>query len=231
MSRIRVLVVASHPDDEVLGAGGTIDRRAADGHEVHILILAQGITSRPGALENTLQTQRDLTALHAKANEVAAFLGANQANLCHLPDNALDTVPLLHLAQLIERKITEVHPEIVYTQHGGDLNLDHVLTYRATLIATRPTAGCSVKEVYAYEVPSSTEWAFGMEPPFRPNTFVDISGEYLEKKIQAMEMYESERRAFPHPRSPEALRALAMWRGAQSGLMAAEAFQLVRSVR
>ncbi|MCX7047840.1 MAG: PIG-L family deacetylase, partial [Candidatus Sumerlaeota bacterium] len=120
---------------------------------------------------------------------------------------------------------------VVFTQHGGDLNVDHSQTFRATLTATRTMAGCPVKTVYAYEVASSTEWAFQkLSPVFHPNVFFDIS-HTLEKKIKAMRVYESEARAFPHPRSSEALRAIAIRWGSVSGLGAAEAFELVREIR
>lgn len=236
---MRVLILAAHPDDECLGAGGTIARLSAEGHAVYIAILSQGIDSRytESPISGDEAMQQELEKIKAKGQNVrnalkaGKHLGAKCVTVDPQPDQKFDTVPLLEIVQHIAHITDKVRPEVIYTHHGGDLNQDHRAVAHATLIATRPTAECSVKAVYTYEVPSSTEWAFGMESAFRPNVFVDISGEYLEKKIQAMKMYESERRAFPHPRSPEALRALATWRGAQAGVMAAEAFQLVRSVR
>jgi LmbE family N-acetylglucosaminyl deacetylase len=131
----------------------------------------------------------------------------------------------------IEREVTRLRPEIVFTQHGGDLNQDHVITFRATLTATRPVPGSPVKRVYAYEVGSSSEWSFGQfEPRFQPSVFYDIAAQ-LETKIAAMQVYESEARAFPHPRSPEALRAQALRWGSTTGVLAAEAFHCVRDVR
>jgi LmbE family N-acetylglucosaminyl deacetylase len=138
---------------------------------------------------------------------------------------------LLEVVQRIEAVIDEVHPDAVYTQHGGDLNIDHVTLYRATLTATRPVPGHPVRAVYAYEVASSTEWSFArFAPAFRPTTFVDISST-LEVKLTAIEMYEAEVRSFPHPRSREALRAQALHRGSTVGVEAAEAFELVRKLR
>jgi len=135
------------------------------------------------------------------------------------------------VVKTIERLIDQVRPSVVYTQHGGDLNIDHVVTYRATLTATRPMADCPVRAVYAYEVASSTEWSFGQfSPPFRPQLFVDIAGT-LETKIEAMQAYTSEARPFPHPRSPESLRAIACRWGTTVGLAAAEAFHVVREIR
>jgi LmbE family N-acetylglucosaminyl deacetylase len=136
----------------------------------------------------------------------------------------------LNVIKIIEELVERLQPEVVYTHHIGDLNIDHVIVHRAVLTATRPQAGQPVRAIYAYEVPSSTEWAFSQELPFQPNEFVDISAT-LETKIEAMALYESEARLFPHPRSAEALRALARWRGSTTGVEAAEAFRLIRSVR
>jgi LmbE family N-acetylglucosaminyl deacetylase len=162
---------------------------------------------------------------------VAEFLGARDLFLYSLPDNRFDQVPLLDVVKVVERLVSDLSPRIIYTHHSGDLNIDHTVTHRAVLTATRPVVGCPVKEIYAFEVPSSTEWAFQrLERPFTPNVFVDISAT-IEKKITGMEMYESEARVFPHPRSPEALRVIARRWGTVVGLEYAEAFELIRSVR
>ncbi|WP_263820701.1 PIG-L deacetylase family protein [Salinibacter sp.] len=223
-----ILVVAAHPDDEVLGCGGTIVRRAEEGCDVHIAILGEGITSR---YEDRDEADQELVeSLKETSREVGAFLGAEEVYLRSFPDNRFDTVPLLEVVKTIESLIDEIEPETVYTQHGGDLNIDHNIVYRATLTATRPMADCPVQRVYAYEVASSTEWAFQeFSPPFRPNTFVDVEST-LEKKVKAMQMYDSEARPYPHPRSPKSLRAIAQNWGRTAGLQAAEAFELVRSV-
>ncbi len=226
---MNVLVIAAHPDDEVLGCGGTMARLAAEGAQVFILILAEGLTSRPD-----FDPGRDahLLRLHQqRARRAGALVGAREVNLTRFPDNRMDTVPLLEVTQTIEREIARVQPEIVFTQHGGDLNLDHAVTFRAALTATRPLAGCPVKKVYAYEVGSSTEWSFQQfEPRFHPQVFFDIAA-HLETKVAAMQVYESEMRAFPHPRSPEAIRANARRWGSVAGAAAAEAFCCVREIR
>jgi len=226
---MNTLVVAAHPDDEVLGCGGTIARLASEGHAVSILILGEGVTSRFD--DPTGANPKELEQLHEQAKNVCALLGAKEVTIAKLPDNRFDTVPLLDVIKIIEKEVERVHPEVVYTQHGGDLNIDHRITFRAVMTAVRPIEGSVIKKVYAYEVASSTEWAFGLfSPVFRPNTFVDVHST-LEKKIQAMEMYEGEARGFPHPRSPEALRAQAKKWGSTAGLQAAEAFQLVRDIQ
>ena len=223
------LVIAAHPDDEVLGCGGTIARLAQEGEQVHILTLGEGAASRFD--KGNAAAEEAVARLRKMSHEVAAFLGARNVTAAGLPDNQFDTVPLLQVVKAIESVIEKVRPSAVYTQHGGDLNVDHAITYRATLTATRPMEGGSVRDVYAFEVPSSTECAFqAFEPVFRPNVFVDIA-ETLDKKVQAMQTYETEARAFPHPRSAEAIRAIAARWGSVAGLQAAEAFELVRSVR
>jgi len=226
---MNILVVAAHPDDEVLGCGATIARLAQEGHAVSILILGEGITSRYAHREDADVTS--IAALHARARGVCAHLGARDVALAGLPDNRFDSVPLLEIVKIVEAHVGRVRPEVVFTQHGGDLNVDHECTYRAVLTATRPLSGCPVRQLYAFEVGSSTEWAFQQfRPVFHPNLFVDVT-DTLDRKLTAMQMYEGEARSFPHPRSSEALRAQAVRWGAVAGLSAAEAFVLVREIR
>ena len=226
---MRVLIVAAHPDDEALGCGGTIPLLAAAGHEVYIMIMGEGITSRYEKRDQAAEAL--VKELQLTSQKVGEFLLAKEVFLYSFPDNRFDTVPLLDIVKQVETTIAKLQPAVIYTHHGGDLNIDHELVSRAVLTATRPVSGCPVKEIYAFEVPSSTEWTFGQsEPLFHPNVFVDIT-ETLGAKLQAMQLYESESRPFPHPRSPEALRAIAQRWGSMAGVPAAEAFQLVRSVR
>jgi LmbE family N-acetylglucosaminyl deacetylase len=226
---MKTLIIAAHPDDEVLGCGGTITKLADQGEEVHILILATGLTSRVG-----FDVEKDANALKIhleRASRVGALLGAKNVNFAGFPDQKMDTLPLLEITHRIEAEIELIKPQTIFTHHGGDLNMDHVITFRATLTATRPMAGGCVRCLYAYEVPSSTEWAFQkFEPKFHPNLFQDIS-ETLPKKIEAMQIYESEAREFPHPRSPVALDAIAKKWGSVCGLNAAEAFETIRETR
>jgi LmbE family N-acetylglucosaminyl deacetylase len=222
------LVIAAHPDDEVLGCGGTIARLAEEGQPVHIAILGEGVTSRHEQRDHASPAEVD--ALRIKSQDVASSLGASQLHSYGLPDNRFDTLPLLDVVKIIETLVLDLKPRVIYTQHGGDLNVDHAVTFRATMTATRPIADTPVRALYAYEVPSSTEWAFGqLDPPFRPQRYVDITAT-LDRKIEAMQMYESESRPAPHPRSPEALRALAVRRGSEAGFHAAEAFAVIREL-
>ena len=224
-----ILVIAAHPDDEVLGCGATIGKHVLQGDEVYCLMLGEGITSRYN--ERGDASGEKLKQLKSEAKQAAQILGVKEVSFKDFPDNRFDTIPLLDIVKAVENFVSKLQPDVIYTHHGGDLNIDHQIVHRAVLTAARPVKGCPVKEIYAFEVPSSTEWAFHQfEPAFRPNVFVDIT-ETLETKVQAMQLYESEARPFPHPRSPEALRAIAHRWGSMVGLEAAEAFQLVRSLR
>lgn len=224
-----VLVVAAHPDDEVLGCGGTIARLANEGRRVDIAIFGEGITSRHARREDA--DFAHVAALTAATREVAALLGATSVRSLGLPDNRFDTLPLLDVVKQVESLVEDLQPEIIFTHHGGDLNIDHTTLFRAVMTATRPTAGHPVKTVFAFEVASSTEWAFHhLQPAFHPNVFFDVAAT-MERKLAAMALYEGEARPFPHPRSPEALLAQARRWGSAAGVMAAEAFVLVREIR
>jgi N-acetylglucosamine malate deacetylase 1 len=219
-----VLAVVAHPDDEVLGAGGTLAHHAAKGDAVHILFLGDGVGARG---DDKAAAER-----RAKAARLAASaLRAREPEFLGLPDNRLDRLELLDIVQPIEHAIRKITPQTIYTHHSGDLNIDHVLCHRAVLTACRPLSSSGVLRVYTMEVPSSTEWASPHSAnAFMPTHFVDISGTQ-EAKRRALEAYSEEMRPFPHPRSFEALNALAAWRGASAGLRAAEAFVVVREIR
>ena len=223
-----ILIVAAHPDDEVLGCGGTIARLAQEGNEIYIALLGEGISSRSSVRDKA--DKESIRILHQQSHEVTRLLGAKDLFLYSLPDNRFDTVPLLDIVKIIEKLIEKINPADIYTHHAGDLNIDHVITNRAILTATRLIEGCRIKEVLTFEVPSSTEWSFGQyQSVFNPNQFVDIR-ETLEIKIEAMKMYKSEIRSFPHPRSIDAIQALARWRGSIVGIEAAEGFEIVRKI-
>ena len=212
MNNFRTLVVAAHPDDEVLGCGGTIARLADKGHPVIIAIIGEGITSRYE--QRHLAPVAKIEALHRQSREAAKLLGAKEVIFFDLPDNRLDTLPLLDIIKPLEKLIEDVKPDTIYTHHGGDLNIDHAIVFRAVLTASRPQHSSCVKTLFTFEIPSSTDWSFGKLPlVFQPNTFVAIDS-YLDKKVQAMQIYDSETRSFPHPRSSEALEAVALRWGA-----------------
>ena len=220
-----VLCVCAHPDDEALGCGGTLARLAAEGAEVHLLFMADGVNARSGAPASALKKRR------AMALEAAELLGARAPQFLDFPDNRMDGVELLDVVSEIERCAAPLAPDVVFTHFPGDLNIDHRICAQAVLTAFRPVPGGVVRAIYGFEVPSSTEWAFGAAgSSFSPNAFFDIS-DHLAAKLNALEAYAEEMRPFPHPRSPEAVEALARWRGATIGVAAAEAFSLLRSIR
>ncbi len=219
--RNKVLIVAAHSDDEVLGCGGTIAKLTQQGNQVAVIFMTNGVSSRNEKDELNKIQERKLNSERA-----AEILGIAQITQCDYPDNCLDTVPLLHVTQSIEEELRKFQPEIVITHFANDLNIDHSTVARATLTATRPLAGLSVKKVLGFEVNSSTEWAFDA-PHFKPNYFVNIS-ETFSLKIDAMRAYERELRESPHPRSIEGIETLALLRGNSSGYQYAEAFKIYR---
>lgn len=225
----KILVVAAHPDDEVLGIGGTILRHAAEGDKVRILLLAEGVTSRADTRDAV--TCRDaLNELHANAQRVANALGAERTDFCNFPDNRMDSVTLLDVVKPIEHLIDAYRPDVVYTHHGGDVNVDHQRTHEAVVTACRSLPGQCVHELYFFETPSSTEWQMNRaDRAFLPALYVDIAAT-LAKKLEVLHLYESEMRPYPHTRSYKAVEALARWRGATAGLAAAEAFEVGRVV-
>ncbi|MBY6070788.1 PIG-L family deacetylase [Marinobacter salsuginis] len=218
-----VLVVAAHTDDEALGCGGTIARHVAEGDTVYAVFLADGVTSRPDA------TSEELGQRNAAAEKAHKILGITRVYMLGFPDNRMDRVPLLDIVQNLEAVVGEVKPEVVYTHHYGDLNIDHRITHQAALTACRPVPGSSIKEIYAFEVLSATEWNNPSLNPFMPNAFVDIS-EHLEKKMEALAAYGLEMREAPHSRSLINARRFAELRGSSIGVGAAEAMMAVRVI-
>jgi LmbE family N-acetylglucosaminyl deacetylase len=158
------------------------------------------------------------------------LIGAKEVFTASFPDNSFDSVPLLDIVKKIEEIKQKTKPQIIFTHHFGDMNIDHQITHQAVLTATRPMQGETVKEIYSCEIPSSTEWNFEPNKQFTPNVFFDVS-KTIDKKIKALEKYKSELREYPHPRSLQHIKELAKFRGARCGLNFAEAFYLVRSVR
>lgn len=224
------MVVAAHPDDEVLGCGGTMARLAAEGWAVHVLIVAEGATSRDRRRDRSVRHE-ELSELARAAHAANAKLGAASVTLGDFPDNRMDSIDLLDVVKYVEDAIAQHLPSLVFTHHGGDVNIDHRLLHDAVVTACRPTPGSPVQELLFFETASSTEWRpHSSGAPFLPTLFYDIS-DHLQAKLDALKIYDSEMRPFPHARSLAALEALARWRGASCGVVAAEAFALGRARR
>jgi len=214
---MNILVIAPHPDDEVLGCGGTIKRYTKEGHDVFLGIVTKAYT--PDWSKDFIKSREKEIASAIKS------LGIKKAFFLNLPTVKLDTIPQKDLNLKIGTVVAKVDPDILYIPYGGDLNKDHRLLFEACLVAARPV-GNNIKKILAYETPSETEWGI---KPFTPNIYVNITGT-MDDKLKAMKCYKSELRKYPHPRSLENITVLAKHRGAEVGLLAAEAFVLVREI-
>lgn len=228
MTPENVLVIVAHPDDEVLGCGGTIARHVEAGDTVKTVIMADGVNSRLTRKDSNNKKVQERRQCAIRANKI---LGVNVVSFYEYLDNRMDGVDLLDVVKDIESEIVSFKPSIVYTHHVGDINIDHRVVHDAVVTACRPKPDFCVRELLFFEVPSSTEWrpaSSGM--PFTPSYFVNIAGT-LEKKLEALKAYAEEMCEFPHPRSIKACEHLACWRGASAGLHAAEAFALGRLIK
>ena len=234
---MNILIIVAHPDDEVLGMGGTIAKYASNGDNISIVYLTTGITSRrnPGystkssyeiSVEDQKLMDKEIKKLKVDALKSNKILGITNSIFYDFPDNELDSIPLLKLVKVIENEIKKFNPDIVYTNHFGDLNIDHRITYDATLTACRPINN-KIKKLISFEVPSSTEWNYPHS--FNPNYFINIEKE-IDSKIKSFKMFKSEIRNFPHPRSSLNLKIIAQRWGSVSGFKFAEAFELIRQV-
>lgn len=236
---MKALVIAAHPDDEVLGMGGTITKYAKAGHEIKIIIMATGIFSRRSSSyrnstfyntdkKTTDKMEKQVHELQKDAIRAAKVMGVKNIEFMDFPDNEMDKISSLEITKRIESAIMNFRPDVVFTHSQNDVNIDHRMIYDSTITATRPLSKFKVKEVISFEVPSSTEWYFPSK--FSPNMFIDIDKE-LMTKIKALSCYKSEIRKFPHPRSSEGLEVIAKRWGTVSGFMAAEAFCLIRQLK
>lgn len=223
-----VLVFAAHPDDEVLGCGGSIAYFKSIGFDVHVVFMTDGVGAR-GSETSELNSK---SLARQKATECAAnILGIKSIAFGQFPDNRMDSVDLLDIVQSIEQHITCHQPEIILTHHAWDLNIDHRLVHQAVVTACRPQPGHCVKTLLFFEVASSTEWQLPASANiFAPNWFIDITA-FMEVRVRALKAYSEELRDWPHSRSLRALEHLACWRGATVGMEAAEAFMLGRNLQ
>ena len=222
------LAISAHPDDEVLGMGGTIKKHSDNGDNIFVCILSEHVSARKGKPEHTLFLKQ--------IEQAEKILGIKDRVFFDFPNIEMNSIPQIKIVKAIEESIIKFKPEIVYTHNSGDLNIDHRVVSEATSVAIRLRERGNkdtpiIKKTLCYEVPSSTDWASPVVTgiQFNPNYFVDIS-KYFDKKLLALEKYEGVIREMPHPRSIEALKALATIRGAAAGFEKAEAFMVMREL-
>lgn len=223
----RILIVAAHPDDEVLGCFGTISKYIKEGYEAYTLILGEGKTSRD-EIRKVDSKKEEIEELNIEIINANKIIGIKKVFIEQLPDNRFDSVNLLDIVKIINKIKEEVTPDIIFTHYENDLNIDHSLTYKAVLTATRPLEEECVKEIYSFEILSSTEWNYPLS--FSPDFFVDIS-ETIDLKLEAMNQYSSELREFPHPRSLEGIKLIAKYHGMRIGRKYVEAFKTIRVIK
>ncbi|MBG84509.1 MAG: GlcNAc-PI de-N-acetylase [Phycisphaerae bacterium] len=217
-----ILVVAAHADDEILGCGGAMAKFSDAGHEVHTLLMTDGVSARADANDGSDRRQA--------ACEAAKIVGSNEPIFNDFPDNAMDSIPLLEVARVVESAIDRISPEIVLTHHHGDLNVDHQVVHRAVITACRPQPEHVVKTILSFPVRSSSEWCVSDRGNyFHPNLFIDIEST-LPRKMKALEAYAMEMREPPHTRSLQAVESEARLVGNTVGVQAAEGFEIIRGV-
>jgi LmbE family N-acetylglucosaminyl deacetylase len=218
----KILIVVAHPDDEVLGCFGTVARLIKEGYEAYTLILSEGRSSRDSF------TDEDLSLATDEITQANMLIGITKVYREDFPDNRFDSVDLLDIVKAISKVKEEINPDIIFTHFENDLNIDHSITYKALLTATRPLKEESVTKIYSFEVLSSTEWNFPLS--FSPNIFYDIDST-IDVKLQAMKAYSSELREYPHPRSLQGIKLHAQQQGMRVGREFVESFMSIREIR
>lgn len=225
----RILVVVAHPDDELLGLGGTLNRLVTEFNSfVKVVILGEGLTSR-SERRSTEKWNEELLTHRNNIKAAQNIIGYQELSIHQVADNRFDSVDLLDIIKIVEKEKEDFTPDYIFTHHGGDVNIDHQRTFEAVVTATRPMEHETTKGIIVFETPSGTEWRASTDPRhFIPNIFVELSEENVQAKIKGMESYEFEKRKYPHPRSPEALYIVSQKNGIQVGFRFAEVFMLVR---
>lgn len=227
MKNMKILIVAAHPDDEILGCGGTIARLVKEGYEAFTLVLGEGITSRDKK-RNRKKRLKEIDRLKKEIFKANKAIGVRKVFIYDFPDNRFDTLSMLDIVKVIEEVKGKIKPDIIFTHYEKDLNIDHQITYKAAITATRPLKEESVKEIYSFEIPSSTEWSYPIL--FSPDVFFDISRD-INSKISAFKKYKNEIKRYPHPRSLEGIKITAQFWGINMGARYAEAFKAIRIMK
>jgi LmbE family N-acetylglucosaminyl deacetylase len=221
----KIMVVAPHADDEIIGCGGTIAKAISEGHEVYIIIATNANVGAPELFDEAA-----IKKVREEALQAHAYLGVKETFFLDFPAPALNAFPEYKVSVALSKIFNQVQPNILYLPHPGDLHQDHKAVYRASLVAARPQGNYSVEEIYCYETLSETEWAPYQEQAFIPNVFEDISN-FFEQKVAAMKFFKSQIKEFPHTRSTETFEALAKYRGATVGVHRAESFMVERIIK
>ena len=211
---MKILVIAAHPDDEVIGMGATI-KKLSDKNHIDLCIVSEGATAQ-------YSNKKMIQVRQESCKKSGKILGVSNITFLDFPDMKLDSIPHLEINRSLEKVIAKINPDVVYTTPYNDLNKDHLKVFESTLVAARPLSS-SVKEIICYELPGLTN------NPFKPNTYVEIT-DHISYKIKAFKMYKSEIEKFPHPRSIKSIENLSIQRGIESGLKNAEAFESIRKI-
>jgi LmbE family N-acetylglucosaminyl deacetylase len=227
----KIMLVVAHPDDELLGLGATMNKLIKEYNvKTHVVILGEGITSRSDVRDQK-KWELELNTHRKNIQTAQKAIGYHSVSIYDFADNRFDTVALLDIIKVIEKEKQAFQPDVIFTHHGGDVNIDHQRTFEAVVTACRPMQHERVKIIITFETPSGTEWRVPSDPRhFLPNLFFSVSKKNVDAKIKGMESYEFEKRAYPHPRSPEALTIQAQRWGVAVGAEFAEAFCLIRSI-
>ncbi|KLE01000.1 PIG-L family deacetylase [Aliarcobacter butzleri] len=223
----KILIVVAHPDDEVLGCFGTVARLIKEGYEAYTLILGEGKTSRDE--KRVVENKKDeIEILNSEIKRANDTIGIKKTFIYNFADNRFDSVDLLDIVKVISKVKEEIKPDIIFTHYENDLNIDHTITYKAVLTATRPMKNECVKEIYSFEILSSTEWNYPIS--FSPDVYFDIE-DFIDIKLEAMKKYYSELCEYPHPRSLEGIKLNAQYNGMRVGKKYVEAFKCIRIIK
>lgn len=224
---MKVYVIVAHPDDEIIGVGGTIAKHIQEDDEVRVMIVAEGKSSRLEHYENF--SAKNNLKYESETKEALSILGVTKIKMLNMPNNRLDRLDLLDIIKVISKEVEEFMPNRIYTHYYNDLNIDHQIVSRAVVTANRPVPTTEVRDILFFETLSSTEYSLGMRNAFCPNYFVNIEKQ-LKIKIEALSKYESELREFPNPRNLDSVKENAIIWGNKVGIAAAEAFEISRMV-
>ncbi|MAV76771.1 MAG: GlcNAc-PI de-N-acetylase [Candidatus Marinimicrobia bacterium] len=225
----RILIIAAHPDDDILGCGGTLSKMKKN-NLIKVLFIGEGTSCRFANLKiNKKLIKKEIEIRERNAKQALKSLGIKHYEFTNFPCGRLDTVPIIEINKKIENQVSSFRPNIIYTHSENDCNNDHRIVFRSTMMATRPTSKHTVDEIFSFEILSSSEWNFTKE--FSPNYFEILNKKNIEAKWKALSFYKSETQKYPLPRSKQGIYNLAKVRGSQAGVEFAEAFKLIRSFK